>query len=217
MTDTRLCERCGKMFARRDGMRPSVWNKRKFCSMSCSKDKGRRKPEPYRVDPEEIMKLARASAKKSGAPRSDFDDMTQEAAIVGYQSLWYFDDSIGMNVFAWMKWTMDKELRKRIGRARSRMSPFLLGDEEEDSEVQIADYRESDPVSAADTNELLAVMARIQDGWPQDRRDVFRSRQYEGESIYSLSKRMKIRKAAVNCMLAECMDELRDEMARITA
>jgi len=165
VTETKPCERCGKLFARGPKQKPGNWRKKRFCSISCAKDKGRRNLEPYPADPRDIVTAARDAVRRCRVPGRFAEDFTQEACVNGYLSLWYYDESLGIGLPAYLAFVMGKRIRRMLAALGKSSEPESVDTGFDGLPMPLEDHRSPQPDLVAESHEradmVNAAMARM--------------------------------------------------------
>lgn len=217
--EPKTCGRCGGAFHKKPNCKPSDWLAQRFCSRSCARSKGKRLAEPYPVEPAKVLGVAYSVARRRRTPDSFLDDVAQELAIAGINSLWYYTEGyFSRGVFAYLAWTMNREYKRLAARYYNPTESQAFADDDGfDSTKMVPDHREKGPSVAVEDKDALECAMRVMSEWPEPARSIFLGRHRDGISEAKLTGMFRVNHRSITHTLKHRFNMIRDEMSRRTA
>jgi RNA polymerase sigma factor (sigma-70 family) len=178
MMEPKPCKRCGKEFGPGPKCTRWAWAKKNYCSRSCARTKkGPARDTPYPFPAEDIVRMSWWFVRKMRIADHHADDAAQEGCIAAMNALKHYDPEKG-EAKAYIRRSIGNRLKKFLA-GESRRRAESIDADEDGGQMPVPDYREDNPLEAAERNDLVRAANAIRSGWPVDKRRAFH-RHYVG-------------------------------------
>jgi len=216
-TESKACQRCGAAFSRPKHDSVPKWNKRIFCSRACSLHSAAPPTECPLVNPNEILALSRAAAKKVSGNPADREDIAQECCVYVVNQLRNYRGGFG-DIKIYLARVIFREARQVAKRRRIKAAYYPNRDEDACLGISgIEDGSSPDPACIAEFNDLVAEAERIRGKWKNPKSQSFHAIHVLEERPREASKRLGLTRKKVESLAKRGLAELRSKMSRGTA